>query len=172
VLEERVKAFDKVAEETTRTTQRMDAMEGNVHRFTGALEAFLGRISIDDRLRLVPDTRRIEDTQIPDRLLITRSGSPSTPLELPIEDDDAELGGASSSVPDTLTTPSDFQVETRMGAVEPFHQGRSRSRSCPLRQPGLSPTLHLPRPTLVLHLACPTPTLTVPHPSFPPQPSM
>ena len=42
VLKARVKAFDKVAEESTRTIQRLDSMEGQVHRFTGALESFLG----------------------------------------------------------------------------------------------------------------------------------
>ncbi len=42
VLEQRVEQLDKVAEETTRTSQRVDAIEGDMHRFTGALEAFLG----------------------------------------------------------------------------------------------------------------------------------
>ena len=44
VLEARVKAFDKVTEESSRTVQQLDSMEGQVHRFTGALESFLGRI--------------------------------------------------------------------------------------------------------------------------------
>jgi len=44
ILEAWVKAFDKVAEESTWTVQRLDSMEGQVHWFTGALESFLGRI--------------------------------------------------------------------------------------------------------------------------------
>src|SRR3981081_1026170 len=64
-LEERVKYFDKVAEETVRTRQRMDVMEGSVHRVAGALETFLGRIQIDDRLRLVPDNRRLAESSLP-----------------------------------------------------------------------------------------------------------
>jgi hypothetical protein len=113
VLEARVHAFDKVAEEATRTSQRMDAMEGNVHRFTGALETFLGRIRIDDRLRLVPDTTRIEDAPSPVHLAITRSASPWTPIDAPMEEDEV----ASSSAQDTRTTPSDIHGEIRMVEV-------------------------------------------------------
>ena len=56
-----MKGFEAVAAEATNTSQRMDAMEGQVNLFTGALETFLGRIQIDDRLRLVPDARRLGD---------------------------------------------------------------------------------------------------------------
>ena len=59
VLEAQVSAFDMVAAESTRTSQRLDWMEGDVYRFTGALESFLGRIRIDDTFRLVPDRRQI-----------------------------------------------------------------------------------------------------------------
>jgi len=48
ILEAQFKAFDKVAEESTRMVQRLDSMEGQVHRFTGVLESFLSRIQIDD----------------------------------------------------------------------------------------------------------------------------
>ena len=82
VLEERVKAIDKVADEVTRTTHRMDTMEAYVHRFGGQLEDFLGRIQIDDRLRLVPDSNRLEVADSPGLLAITRSVSPCTPLHL------------------------------------------------------------------------------------------
>jgi len=44
VLEARFKAFDKVAEESTRMVQWLDSMEGQVHRFTGVLESFLSCI--------------------------------------------------------------------------------------------------------------------------------
>jgi hypothetical protein len=50
MLEEQVKAFGKVAEETTRTSRQMDVMEGSVNWFASALESFLGRIQIDDWL--------------------------------------------------------------------------------------------------------------------------
>jgi len=59
VLEAWVKAFNKVTEESTRTVQRLDSMEGQVHRFTGALKSFLGRIQIDDTFRLVPERRHL-----------------------------------------------------------------------------------------------------------------
>src|SRR6266542_762868 len=120
VLEARVQALDKVADETTRTSQRLDAMEGHVHRFTGALESFLGHISIDDRLQLVPDTRRIGDRRSPALLAgPTRSTSPSTPLylDIPMEEDDA--GSGIQSVAVTRTTQSDCQQDIQMVEVEP-----------------------------------------------------
>ena len=128
VLEERVKGFDKVADEATRTSQRMDAMEGQVHRFSGALEAFLGRIHIDDRLRLIPESRQIGDDS---PLAITRSASPSTPLLLPMDEVDADVGTA-SSVPDTRTTPSDFGLDIRMGDDRPIlaESGTSVPNEC------------------------------------------
>ena len=49
VLETQMTAFNKVAEETTQTSRRVDEMEGQVRRVTGTLELFLSRISIDER---------------------------------------------------------------------------------------------------------------------------
>jgi hypothetical protein len=54
VLEAQVTAFSRVAEEMTRMSQRVDAMQDQVFWFTGALENVLGRICLDDR-RLVPE---------------------------------------------------------------------------------------------------------------------
>ena len=108
VLEARVKAFDKVAEESSRTVQRLDSMEGQVHRFTGALESFLGRIRIDDTFRLVPERRHLTPAPAagPSH---TRSASPSPLLEFPM-DEDPDSGVPSSSVANTRTTPSDVKV--------------------------------------------------------------
>ena len=125
VLEARVMAFDKVADETTRTSHRLDAMEGQVHKFTGALETFLSRIRIDERLRLVPDTSRIENRRSPSLITgpllpVTRSTSPSTPhlLEIPMDEDDADSapGVSTSLMADTRTTPpSATQQDVQMG---------------------------------------------------------
>jgi hypothetical protein len=118
-LEERVKTIDKVAEETTRTSLRMDAMEGSVNRVVGALESFLGRIHIDDRLRLVPEHRRLSP---PPALPTTRSASPMTPMELPMDEDEEDMGLELSSAVGTRTTPLDHQVE-RMEAPIPSGSG-------------------------------------------------
>jgi hypothetical protein len=106
VLESKMQDLNKVAEETTRTTIRMDAMEGQVNRFAGALETFLSRVSIDHRYRLVPEPRRIDDIQTPAPHTTPRSASP--PL-LAMDEDDV-----GSSLPDIRTTPSDFDAEIRM----------------------------------------------------------
>jgi hypothetical protein len=120
VLEERVKVIDKLAQETAHTTLRMDAMEGSVNRFAGALETFLGRIQIDDRLRLVPDRLRISPAPFP----TTPSASPTTPLDLPVAmDEDDDLGVESSSAQETQTTPSDLQGDMRMEEVGPIASG-------------------------------------------------
>jgi hypothetical protein len=164
-LEARVKVFDKVAEEAKRTTQRVDAIETDMHRFTSALETFLSRITIDDRLRLVPDTRHIEEgPSLADPVFpTTRSTSPTTPLEIPMDEDD---GVQTSSVPDTRTTPSDIHPDIRMVDV-----GQRVSESAPaLATPSdadISATVPAsisapkPAPALTLSSAVPPPPPTV-----------
>jgi hypothetical protein len=49
ILEAQVTAFSRVAEEMTRTSQRVNAMQDQVFRFTGALENVLGWICLNDR---------------------------------------------------------------------------------------------------------------------------
>ena len=107
ILEAQVSTCDKVAQESTQTSQRLDTMEGQVHRFTGALESFPGQIRIDDTFRLVPDKRQITPAPAAGPSHI-RSASPSPLLEIPMDEDDADLG-VPSSVADTWTTPSDVQ---------------------------------------------------------------
>ena len=146
-----MKVFDTVAEEAKRTTQRVDVIASDMNQLTGALGSFLSRISIDDRLRLVPDTRHIDDRLrlVPDRRHIeeapsladpvfptTRSTSPTTPLEIPMDEDD---GVQTSSVPDTRTTPSDIHSDIRMVDV-----GQGDSKSAPA--PALTPTSAVPPP--------------------------
>src|SRR6266542_4358656 len=146
VLEARVQALDKVTDETTRTSQRLDAMEGQVHQFTGALESFLGHISIDDRLRLVPDTRRIGDRRSPALLAgPTRSTSPSTPLylDIPMEEDDA--GSGIQSVAATRTTRSDCQQDIQMVEVEPSAMS-SESHHIPAHVPAHNLVAPVPAP--------------------------
>lgn len=162
-----MKSFDKVAEETTRTSQRMDAMEGSVHRVAGALETFLGRIQIDDRLRLVPDTMRLTPAPHPSQsvspgtplvLPTIRSVSPSTPLELPMDEDEDDVAVGSSSVQDTRTTPSDVDTDIRMADVA-IPTGSAHS---PVG--ALAPER---APPILLAAAVPPPTPTVvPAPTF------
>jgi hypothetical protein len=149
-----MKGFDKVAEETTRTTIRMDAMEGNVNRFTGALKAFLGRIHIDERLRLVPD-RMLLSPGPP--LPTTRSASPVTPGELPMEVDDSDIGGEGSSPAGTRTTPSDLPEERMEGGPIELDPIPTASGPDPTSNPPrvLSP---IGAPTLAV-----TPAVTTPH---------
>lgn len=129
----------------------MDTMEGNVNRFAGALETFLGRIHIDDRLRLVPDRLQISPAPFP----TTRSQSPTTPLNLPIsmDEDDGDLGVESLSAQDTRTTPSDLQEDILMQEVVPiaFRSGSVHApepsslppvtSQAPLRAPTSLPTI-------------------------------
>src|SRR6266508_2950909 len=133
-------------------------MEGQVHRFTGALESFLGRISIDDRLRLVPDMRRIGDRRSPALLAgPTRSTSPSTPLylDIPMEEDDA--GSGIQSVAATRTTRSDCQQDIRMVEVEPSAMS-SESHHIPA---------HVPAHNIVAPVPVPAPTVgPAPPPTF------
>ena len=128
----------------TQTSHQMDAMEGHVHQFTGALETFLGHISIDDSLQLVLDTRRIMDkcSGAGPSLTITRSASPLF-LDILIEEDDADLGVRSSSAGDTWTTPSDAQQDIRMAKVGPAAMTVSELSPLPLPLP-LPPPLSTP----------------------------
>jgi hypothetical protein len=194
-----MKGFEAVAAEATKTSQRMDAMEGQVNRFTGALETFLGRIHIDDRLRLVPDNRRIGDTPSesapilapsPSLFPVTRSPSPTTFLDLPMDKDDDGQGVTSPSVHDTRTTPSDFNPEIRMAEVAPIGTGLGPLGSQPPADPALAPPDSTDLAPVPDHLddaaptfnvtpatphgsqqgAAPTPTVHAPPPSRPSPP--
>jgi hypothetical protein len=152
-LEERVKTLGMVAEDSIRTSRRVDAIEGSVIRFTGALDTFLGRIHIDDRLRLVPDHMRLSPPPI---LPTTRSASPTTPMDLPM-DEDEDTAPDLSSVAGTRTTPSDHQVE-RMEVPIPSGSGSVLSPDpTPLAAP-------LPASPLPSTIAAPTVTLIPPTP--------
>jgi hypothetical protein len=183
MLEERMRGFDVVAEEATRTSKRMDAMEGTVHRVAGTLEGFLSRIQIDDRLRLVPDTRRIS----PGHLAIDCPPSPSTPLELPMAEDDADLDIGSPSVHDTCTTPSDLDAGSRMLDAGPIASGSGTSPTpsqppepaplptpiaVPAPEPAPAPTVQVipatPQGSQNLAIATPAPAVPPPIPSPPP----
>ena len=131
VLEARVKAFDKVAEESTRTVQQLDSMEGQVHQFTGALESFLGRIRIDDTFRLVPERRHLTPAPAagPSHM---RSASPPF-LEFPMDEDDPDSGVPASSV-NTRMTPSDVQD------VGPAPTFCSKSAAVPVPKPVPAPS--------------------------------
>jgi hypothetical protein len=163
----------------------MDAMEGSVHRFAGALETFLGRIQIDDRLRLVPDTMRLAPAPHPSLQSVApgtpvvlptiRSVSPSTPLELPMDEDEDDVAVASSSAQDTRTTPSDVDTDIRMVDVAPIPTESATSplgSLAPERAPIPPPTptvvpatpqrsqdVAIALPTPALHLPIPPPTI-------------
>jgi hypothetical protein len=168
-LEEQVKSIDKVAEETARTTRRMDAMEGSVHRFAGALESFLGRIHIDDKLRLVPDSRRISPGPLfDDKLLVPNSqrsspGPPrispssSAPLELPMDEDDTDFGNAASA-PDT---PSDVNADPRMVEVVRVASGSSLQAPAPQPPVPIAASDSAPQPPLLPPTPVAAPTVNV-----------
>lgn len=111
-----MEGFDKVAEETVRTSLRVDAMESGFNRVADMLQAFLNRVHIDDRLLLVPEQRRLSLGPIP----TTRSASPNTPKEIPMDEDDTEIGGIAMSPAATCSTPSDQPGERMVG---PFGAG-------------------------------------------------
>ena len=100
--------IDQVAEEMVRKTQRMDAMESNMHQFAGTLENFLGRIQINDRLRLVPDT-----TQLTQGPLSIRSLSPAAPMDISMDENDMDLDLGLLLAQDTGTTTSEVNLELR-----------------------------------------------------------
>jgi hypothetical protein len=186
--------LDKVADETSRNSQRLDTIEGSVQRFAGALEHFLGRIQIDDRLRLVPDNRLLT----PAPLAQTRSASPSTSLFLPTDgstpiflptDDESDVGIATPSAQDTRTTPSDLNTDVRMADVGPILTG-SAPPVVPIQAPGPPPfpqpppasTHTVPQPTVNVIPATPqgsqksnvpteAPSVPRPRPSPPPPPT-
>jgi hypothetical protein len=156
-------------------------MEGSVTRFTGALETFLGRIHIDDRLRLVPDHMRLSPAPL---LPATRSASPVTPMDLPM-DEDEDTGPDLSSVAGTRTTPSDHQVE-RMEVPIPSGSGSVPSPdptplaapvpASPLPSPVAGPTVTLipatPQGSQQVEMPGPPPTPAVPPPSVPSPPAL
>jgi hypothetical protein len=47
-------------EESKRTATRLESLESQVSRISGPLVTILNSIQIDDHLRLVPETRRID----------------------------------------------------------------------------------------------------------------
>ena len=135
-----------MAEDTKITKQldkRLTGVEKDVSSFTGTLEHFLGRIQIDDRLRLVPDTRAIggppEDFH---EVLPIRSASivelstgsntegeaDSIPVDVDVDVDtkgteggeDEDFPMIPSPVAATVTTPSEFQDDERMEMGDPL----------------------------------------------------
>ena len=123
---------------------RLTGLEDNVHKFTGALENFLGQIRIDDGLRLVPDNRRltsVDSTNITldfdpsahnasiidlDMAYQSESG-PAEADSMDLESDenvqeDWDIGGIPSPVAGTATTPSEFQEDERMEPADDVHR--------------------------------------------------
>jgi len=121
--------------------KRLIGVETKITGFTSTLEHFLGQIQIDDRLRLVPDTRTIrgppEDSldvfptcsaSIID--LSTGSDTEGEAVSNPVDVDvDVDTKGAEggededfpmipSPIAATVTTPSEFQDDERMEMVE------------------------------------------------------
>jgi hypothetical protein len=169
-----MKGFEQVAVEATNTSRRMDVMEGQVNRFSGALETFLGRIHIDERLRLVPDSRWIGDAPslAPSLALfpVTRSASPSTSLQLPMDEDDDALGVTPPSVQDTRTTPSDVNPDIRMAEVAertPLAGPEPTALASAATDPALTVHVTPATPHGSQHLAGPPPTLPGPIPTLP-----
>jgi len=123
VLEAQVSAFNRVAEQTTRTSQRLDSMQDQVFRFTGALENVLSRIYLDDR-RLVPAPMRIDDVAPSPSALVapatkSTTHSPSASGLAPMEEDETDSAVGSLNFPGTQTTESDSPEDVRMAEVGP-----------------------------------------------------
>ena len=118
---------------------RLIGLETNVHRFTGVLESFLGRIQIDDGLRLVLDNRRIAsvdpanitldfhpDAADNDVINIDSTVSEPNPLgsdPMNISDDDEAPSDLPTFVAGTASTPSntlgDIQMDMPVSPVQP-----------------------------------------------------
>lgn len=86
-------------------TARLLGLETDVHRFTGALEGFLGRIQIDDGLRLVQDNRRIGSVDPAD---LTLNFQPETADDMILSFDPV---GAELDLPDSESEPEHFGSE-------------------------------------------------------------
>lgn len=141
-LEAQVADLTEGSKETARMNTRLEGLETDVHRFTGALEGFLGRIRIDDGLRLVRDDRRIgsvDPANFPldaadDNVIHMESTSEPDPLgsdPMVISDDDEAPSDLPTLMAGTASTPSDTTGDIRMDMPV--------SRVQPPSEPGISP---------------------------------
>ena len=135
MLEAKVTGFSRVADETSRNSQRLDGMQDTLVRFTGTLvrlEHVLDRICLDDR-RLAPAPLRLEGvgapvpmslevgassligkTPSPVMAVPTTPASPSAPLADAMDEDETDSAVGSVTFPDTHTTASESADDIRM----------------------------------------------------------
>jgi hypothetical protein len=127
-LEAQVAGLAEESQTSKLLEQRLTGVESNVAAFTGTLEHFLGRIQIDDRLRLVPDHRIIHGPPgkpldiVPSHsasiVELTNPDADPMALDIPILDvesgDEDDTPMIPSPVAGTATTPSEIQEDDRM----------------------------------------------------------
>ena len=160
-------------EESKRTAATVKSLESQVSRIAGPLEKILNAIQIDDNLCLVPQNRRIEGPSQGPSQDVSRSVSQETSfpsdlyVNIPMDEDEL----LSSSVPGTVTTPSDQQEDVRMDeAALPALQPTAALIPAPVHPPAVAPAPlppvsafepasadSMPPPPPVVNLIPPTP---------------
>jgi hypothetical protein len=142
-LEAQVADLTEGSKEMVRMNAHLAGLETDVHQFTGALEGFLGRIRIDNGLRLVSDNRRIGsvnpahftldfDRDLTDGNAINMDSTVSEPDPLGsdlmvISEDDEAPSDLRTFVTGTASTPSDTVGDIRTDM--PVRQPRPPSES-------------------------------------------
>lgn len=159
VLEAQVTGFSRVADETTRNTQRIDGMHDTLVRFTGTLvklENVLDRICLDDRRLPVAPLRLEAPTPSPVMVLPT---SPSAPPADAMDEDETDSAVGSITFPETHTTASESADDIRM-VDAPIHLPHAQSLAA---DPAPVEAMSDPSPAIVdvagmsLNLIPPTP---------------
>jgi hypothetical protein len=181
-LEAQVADLTEGSKETVRMNACLAGLETEVHWFTGALEGFLGRIRIDDGLRLVSDNRCIgsvdpahftlnidRDDADSNAINIDSTVSEPDPLgsdPMVISDEDEAPTDIPSFVAGTASTPSDTVGDIRMDMLG--RQARPPSES---GNPPFAPPAHAPgaRPS---PQAAGSESLSLPLPSLIPPPTV
>lgn len=130
-LEAQVADLTEGSKETARMNTRLEGLETDVHRFTGALEGFLGRIRIDEGLRLVRDDRRIGSVDPANFMESTSEPDPLGSDPMVISDDDEAPSDLPTLMAGTASTPSDTTGDIRMDMPV--------SRVQPPSEPGIPP---------------------------------
>ena len=155
-------------EESKQTATRMDSLESQVSRITGPLEKILNSIQIDN-VRLMPEARRIEAGPQSNRDVSQEYSIPSDlHVDIPMDEDDNQDSGSallSSSIPGTVTTPSDQQEDVRMeeaplpapAPVPPAAPIPPLTPANAVSEPAITSAAAMPPPAPVLNLIPPTP---------------
>lgn len=154
-LEGQVAELTKGMQHSVQLGARLGQIEGQVHRVSGALDTFLSRITIDDRLRLVPETRWIQPPS-------HSPSQPTTPIDGGVVMDDTEGSSLRHSISHGSTSPSEIPDDVRMEEVE--NSNLDIHRASLIAEP--DPTDCIPADLDTVMAGPPPPALNV----FPPTP--